>query len=34
LKEQLARTDRLIDAVADRLYGLTEGEVKVVEGRG
>ncbi|HLX58310.1 MAG TPA: hypothetical protein VKR83_14925, partial [Ktedonobacteraceae bacterium] len=34
LKERLAQTDRLIDAVVYRLYGLTEEEVAVVEGRG
>ncbi|HVB21963.1 MAG TPA: Eco57I restriction-modification methylase domain-containing protein [Ktedonobacteraceae bacterium] len=34
LKEQLARTDRLIDRVVYRLYGLTEEEIGVVEGRG
>jgi len=33
LKEQLAQTDRLIDAVVYRLYGLTEEEIVVVEGR-
>ena len=33
LKERLARTDALIDAVVYRLYGLTEEEIKVVEGR-
>jgi hypothetical protein len=33
LKEQLARTDRLIDAVVYRLYGLTEEEIGVVEGK-
>ncbi len=33
LKERLARTDRLIDQVVYRLYGLTEEEIKVVEGR-
>jgi TaqI-like C-terminal specificity domain/Eco57I restriction-modification methylase len=32
LKERLARTDRLIDQVVYRLYGLTEEEIKVVEG--
>ncbi|HEY6541914.1 MAG TPA: hypothetical protein VIZ18_13310 [Ktedonobacteraceae bacterium] len=31
LKERLAQTDRLIDAV---VYGLTEEEIRVVEGRG
>jgi len=34
LKERLERTDRLIDAVVYRLYGLTEEEIAVVEGRG
>jgi hypothetical protein len=34
LKEKLARTDRLIDHVAYRLYGLTKEEIGVVEGRG
>jgi hypothetical protein len=34
LKERLAKTDALIDAVVYRLYGLTEEEVGVVEGRG
>jgi hypothetical protein len=34
LKERLAKTDALIDAVVYRLYGLTEEEIKVVEGRG
>ena len=33
LKERLAQTDRLIDAVVYRLYGLTEDEIKVVEGK-
>jgi len=33
LKERLARTDRLIDAVVYRLYGLTEEEIGVVEGK-
>jgi len=33
IKEQLARTDWLIDQVVYRLYGLTEEEVAVVEGR-
>jgi hypothetical protein len=32
LKAQLARTDRLIDLVVYQLYGLTEEEVKIVEG--
>jgi len=30
--EQLARTDRLIDAVVYRLYGLTEEEIRVGAG--
>ncbi len=34
LKERLAKTDALIDAVVYRLYGLTEEEIGVVEGRG
>ena len=34
LKERLAKTDRLIDAVVYRLYGLTEEEIGVVEGKG
>ena len=34
MKERLAKTDALIDAVVYRLYGLTEEEIKVVEGRG
>lgn len=34
LKGQLEKTDRLIDGVVYRLYGLTEEEVGVVEGRG
>ncbi|HVA11208.1 MAG TPA: Eco57I restriction-modification methylase domain-containing protein, partial [Candidatus Dormibacteraeota bacterium] len=33
LKERLERTDRLIDAVVYRLYGLTEEEIAVVEGK-
>ena len=34
LKERLAKTDALIDAVVYQLYGLTEEEIKVVEGKG
>jgi hypothetical protein len=34
LKERLAKTDALIDAVVYRLYGLTEEEIEVVEGMG
>jgi hypothetical protein len=33
LKERLARTDRLIDQIEYRLYGLTEEEIGVVVGR-
>jgi len=33
IKAQLARTDRLIDQVVYRLYGLTEEEIMVVEGK-
>ena len=33
IKERLGKTDALIDAVVYRLYGLTEEEVGVVEGR-
>ena len=33
LKARLAATDRLIDQVVYRLYGLTEEEIAVVEGR-
>jgi hypothetical protein len=33
LKERLAKTDALIDAVVYRLYRLTEEEIRVVEGR-
>ena len=33
LKETLRKTDALLDAVVYRLYGLTEEEVRVVEGR-
>jgi hypothetical protein len=33
LKERLAKTDALIDAVVYRLYGLTEEEIGVVEGK-
>jgi len=34
LKARLAATDALIDAVVYRLYGLTEEEIRVVEGKG
>ncbi len=33
MKERLASTDSLIDAVVYRLYGLTEEEIGVVEGK-
>jgi hypothetical protein len=33
-KERLAKADALIDAVVYRLYGLTEEEIRVVEGKG
>ena len=33
LKERLAKTDALIDAVVYRLYGLSEEEIRVVEGK-
>jgi hypothetical protein len=33
IKERLAKTDALIDQVVYRLYGLTEGEIRVVEGK-
>jgi hypothetical protein len=34
IKAQLARTDRLIDQIVYRLYGLTEEEIAMVEGHG
>jgi len=33
LKLQLMRCDRLIDAIVYRLYGLSEEEVAIVEGK-
>ena len=33
LKMQLMRCDRLIDAIVYKLYGLTEEEMAIVEGR-
>ena len=33
IKAQLARTDALIDQVVYKLYGLTEEEIAIVEGR-
>jgi hypothetical protein len=32
LKEKLLRTDWLIDQIVYKLYGLTEEEIKIVEG--
>jgi len=34
IKERLAKTDRLIDQIVYKLYGLTEEEIDIVEGRG
>ena len=33
LRERIRKTDELIDAVVYRLYGLTEEEIAIVEGR-
>jgi len=33
LREQIRRTDELIDALVYRLYGLTEEEIGIVEGK-
>lgn len=33
VRRDIEATDRLIDLVVYRLYGLTEEEVKIVEGR-
>jgi hypothetical protein len=33
IKDQLARTDALIDQVVYKLYGLTDEELAIVEGR-
>ncbi len=33
LLERIRRTDELIDAIVYRLYGLTEEEIEIVEGR-
>ena len=33
LRERIERTDELIDAIVYRLYGLTDGEIAIVEGR-
>ncbi len=32
LRERIKRTDELIDAIVYRLYGLTEEEIRIVEG--
>ena len=32
LENQIAFTDQLIDQIVYRLYGLTEGEIKIIEG--
>ena len=34
LKEKLRKTDWLIDQIVYKLYGLTEEEIKIVEGHG
>jgi hypothetical protein len=34
LLERIEKTDRLIDAMVYRLYGLTEEEIRIVDGRG
>jgi hypothetical protein len=33
LRERIRQTDELIDAVVYKLYGLTEGEIRIVEGK-
>jgi hypothetical protein len=33
LREQIRQTDELIDTVVCRLYGLTEEEIGIVEGK-
>jgi hypothetical protein len=33
LRERIRKTDELIDAIVYRLYGLTEEEIAIVEGR-
>ena len=33
LRERIGKTDELIDAVVYRLYGLTEEEIAIVEGK-
>lgn len=32
LKKKLQKTDWLIDQIVDRLYGITDEEIKIVEG--
>ncbi len=32
MKQRLALTDRLIDQIVYQLYGLTDDEIKIVEG--
>jgi type II restriction/modification system DNA methylase subunit YeeA len=34
LKQQLKQTDKLIDQIVYKLYGLSEEEINVVEGKG
>ncbi len=33
LRERIRQTDELIDAVVYKLYGLTEEEIRIVEGK-
>ena len=33
MRERIRQTDELIDAIVYRLYGLTEEEIRIVEGR-
>ena len=33
LLERIEKTDGMIDAIVYRLYGLTDGEIRIVEGR-
>ncbi|MGB3919564.1 hypothetical protein [Methanothrix sp.] len=33
LRERIEETDELIDAVVYRLYGLTDEEIEIVEGK-
>ena len=34
IKDRLAKTDWLIDQIVYKLYGLTEEEIAIVDGRG